>query len=134
MAKYYEMVERKRTYVLVASKDYTMTQVVVFCFDRMSRKRKEKRFSHSFLTLLIVYSLLAFPSPFFARRESCTGRGCQRLSVCRGIKFLSEKFFALENTVNSPSTFLAVDADKIARSSSVNGILHNFLYFCDLTL
>lgn len=43
------------------------------------------------------------------------------------MKFLSEKFFARKNAVNSPSALLAIDADK-TWSSSVNGILHNLLH------
>lgn len=83
---------------------------LLFRQNEQKTKRKE---IFPFLSDITHRVQLAFPSPFSTRRESCTGRGCQRLSVCRGIKFLSEKFFALENTVNSPSTFLAVDADKL---------------------
>lgn len=97
-AKYCEIVERKRTYVLIASKEYMMTQVVAFCFDR---KPKEKRFSHFFLALLVICSLLDFLSPFSARRKNFTERNCQRLSVYRAIKFLFEQFFALENVIIS---------------------------------
>lgn len=49
MAKYCEIVERKRTYVLIASKEYMMThQVVAFCFDRMAQNQKKRDFLISF--------------------------------------------------------------------------------------